>query len=339
MKKIVVVVDNSGPATYLVHLIKHNLKVYQWVVVTNKNSAAHRVFTEEGLRCLLKENKLEPVKFLAKIRPDFLLCATGWSGFELPYTRVAKSSGLPNAVIFDNWNSQRERFGYPAKDWRKNLPDYIFVCDTEAYRLAKKFNFKNLIKLNNYYFVDILKQRINKAQTNQSQTVLYISETLSFLQNSKYSKEISIDGEKVVLEKILKNFSKFTSCFGVNKLIIRLHPSETVLTKYDFFKKQYPNLIIEIEKPQNKPLMSSLQEANMVLGQNSMGLFIAFLLGKITVALSLNKNKTILPLPANCVVQEVDDIFELKLANNLPYIKKLLFAETYNLGVALKKII
>jgi len=59
--------------------------------------------------------------------------------------------------FIDHWVNYRERFGYPLKNWKNNLPDEIWAGDKYAFLIAKKLFNKILpIKLvKNPYFKEI----------------------------------------------------------------------------------------------------------------------------------------------------------------------------------------
>lgn len=337
MVKILAFANDAGGANILAYLIKYNLQPkIDWSVAAPTASPADFIFKK-----ILKTKKLKRLRwrkdfsFLAKHKFDLVLVTTGHGGFELKCLQAAKKQKLTTAALLDHWQNYRERFGYPERGWQKNLPDHILVGDSLSWKLSKEAGFKNLLKIKNYYLFDLLQQKdkFTKRQTG-GDNLLFLSETLVALSQGSGQREQH--SELKILEELLTYFTKLKKEYGVKKLVIRLHPGEIEKNKYNFLKKQYPTTPISIESGRTS-FFSSLQSSALVVGRDTIALFIACLLGKLTVSFNPDKIKTTLPLPNNYKITKISQFFKIKKIDKVKFLQQLLYGEPYDFKNILTK--
>lgn len=304
--KILVVSHDAGGANILASLIQKYKKDFSWISLAY--GPAKNIFLKKKISFFSPENNKSIKKILKSIYPSLLLTGTsGGSKIEINFIKTAKEYHIKTAVFLDHWANFKERFGYPGI-WKKNLTDYIFVGDKWAYDVALKNQFpkKILLQVENPYFEEIIEQVEDikkkkksscKEQSNKLK-ILYLSEPT-------YQK-ISVRNNnaqcgKNVEDKIIEDLLKIMKCQNkviMSQLKIRLHPAEkpakynNLLSKKEYFKIKKN---ISVSNPVKNLLIKDCLWADIVIGYNSMALFIAFMIGKKAIAYLPNKQSFTLP--------------------------------------------
>lgn len=156
MKKILVVSQDAGGSEILSSLMRAEQYNFQWSVIAPHNSPAFQIFHRKNLQDFIVSfrDARDVANCLDSISPDFLFCSTGWSNIDLEhrFVKEARKKSITTISFLDSWVHYRERFSYPANNWKSNLPDYIAVCDWVAYKIASELKLPNLVKIKNYYF-------------------------------------------------------------------------------------------------------------------------------------------------------------------------------------------
>lgn len=307
-KKIILTVcHDAGGAEVLSSYVKKNRERHQFCCVVSGPAAA--IFKRKKLENLIiefnnKSNIEHIFEQLGEI--DLLLAGTGWAtGLELEFVKKAKEKKIKTAACLDHWVNYRERFGYPAKGWKINLPDEIWAGDKDALILAKN-NFKGLSSVRyvpNLFFEDIKRDwREFKKNHKLGNAVLFASEPIDAMKYKGQSVE-----EFIILEKLMKVLVKDFS--GIN-LVIRLHPSEQSDKYRDLIKKYGQTLKISIHSSKEN-MMQSLLQSSAVIGMKSMFLMVAVICGKKTASF-LPSRAHICSLPE----ERIAKIKNIKLLSN-----------------------
>jgi len=157
-EKIIVVCSSSGSAEILSAYIKENKNKYDFFYLTV--NPAKKIFLRNGFKSHQISNKKNFLKLLKNNNIKMVLFGTGWvflSSIELELIKITRKQGIKSVSFIDHWVNYRERFGYPLKNWKNNLPDEIWAGDKYAFLIAKKLFNKILpIKLvKNPYFKEI----------------------------------------------------------------------------------------------------------------------------------------------------------------------------------------
>lgn len=225
---------------------------------------------------------------------DFVLTATSWSSrVELQFLDEAKKRGIYTAAYLDHWTNYRERFGYPNKQWKKNLPDEIWVGDRDALVLAKQFGFPNIKLVPNQHFLEILskirKLRVNRKKQESSvqirRNILFISEPVA-LGAEKMFGEPRYWG--FTEQEVLLMICRSAECYNLShpshcKIIIRPHPSDLPHSYgdvIDAYKKK-----VEIVYSKNRDLVTDINRADLVVGMESVALVIGLLAKKRVISI------------------------------------------------------
>jgi hypothetical protein len=308
MGKIVVLINDAGGAELFAAMIKCEKK-YEWTVVTPADSPAYLIFVRENLKNILEVPK--PFKlsgnYLNNLGGEYLFFNPGWSPYAKYISESLKDCRQIKIALMDHWIDYRERFGYPNKQWKEFLPDITAVSDSKAYQLASNCQLPEIKKIKNYYLSDIKEQFTTGCKNeldSHSETALFLSQSVTDKNmNKQYKGNFSYTGffEKNTLEFIVKNFDILKKK-GIRKIKIRLHPSETKF-KYEnvFYQKNVP---FAVEWAKDYPLQKSIAESALVMGLNSMALFIAHICGMPILSILLNKGiPNNLPIPSNLCIR------------------------------------
>ncbi|MBU1895907.1 hypothetical protein KJ641_03495 [Patescibacteria group bacterium] len=280
-KKTLVVCHDAGGAEVVSAYVKKNFNKNDFVCLVA--GPAEKIFKRKGLTKILIFDKREAKKLLDNNKGlNGLLAGTSWgSGIELDFIKEARKKGIKTASYLEHWVNYRERFGYPRKDWKNNLPDEIWVGDKCAFELAsRKFKGVKVKYKPNQYFLEV-KKKYKLAQGNKrsGRGILFASEPINSAVNSFGDKRRKIINEENILENILQELTRLQF---KNKIIVRLHPAEKK-DKYNKLINKYKSKL-KIEKSSEKDVFKDLVQVTTVLGMSSMFLVVASLCGKKVIS-------------------------------------------------------
>ena len=307
-RKILVVCHDAGGAEIISAYIKRHSADYNFVCIVA--GPAEKIFKRKKLAKYIISTKKSPIRLLSQIKNlQMVLTGTGWaSSLELDFVKAARKKGIKTVSYLDHWTFYRERFGYPRRTWKNNLPDEIWVGDKYAYKLAKRFFKKIIIKfIPNLYFKEIRdnykRMRVTK-KPRIAENILFVSEPISSRLNYLKDRNNISFTEFDILKEMLNFFSREKLN---RRIIIRYHPAEKI-DKYDNFLSEYVGQL-EIEKSSNQDILQDIIRAKIVIGINSMALVIAHLCGKKTISLLLNGKKNYsLPIEEIIRVKRIKDL-------------------------------
>lgn len=303
---IAVVSHDAGSSEILCALIREYRDLYLWHIFAIAQSPMGRLCERYNLPFIPIE---DPQQQLQSINPDILFFGTGWQEkVERPYVRFCKEHTIPTVAFLDHWSNYRERFGFPDEGWEENLGDFTAVTDQKALFLAESFALPNPVGLINFYLRDTIAQARQK-EMHPNNNLLFLSEPTDAVALRTYGdKNYWGFTQYSALEDILKNFEQF-GCAG---LTIRLHPSDNG-NGYKKILKSYPHIRVQINDAAVCELTDQLLCAKMVIGFDTMALYIAALLERPVLSYLPSKNRDfLLPLPKERQVRSL-----LKIHPNL----------------------
>ncbi len=291
LKKIAVFAHDAGGAEIVLELFRANLQIATFRIFCLESSPCFRLVRAKGLDefcCKIEPLKEDIEAKLLAFNPNVLLYSTGWQNhLEYHFLDYANANKLPSVAFLDHWINYRERFGYPHPKWQENLPTYIATHDKPSYELALKLGFSNAIAIQNYALKKELEEANKVLKTEKTPiNLLFLSEpTAKVAQKSHNDAYFWGFDEKVVFSDILQNFKHF-EC---EKLIVRLHPSDT--------KESYQN----IDKHaifSDSSLVEDIANAKVIIGIDTTALYTAYLLGKHAISyIPSDKRECVVPLP------------------------------------------
>ncbi len=263
--KIIVVAHDAGGAEVVGAYVNKNAKRYNFSSYIS--GPAEKVFARRAIVFQPAPTSIMAVRqiFDREIGISLLLAATSGkhSVIERLFVVEAKRHGIKSAVYLDHWVNFRERFGYPGKNWRENLPDEIWVGDQAARLLAKKLFKRPIILVPNLYFEEMKKQ-IKQFSQAESNSILFL-------------------GEPPHGPMVLKKFLSVLSEPKINcKIIIRPHPRE-LPSQYWAIVESSPSAV-PVEISLNRSLAEDMGQSRLVVGIESLALAVAALAGKPAVS-------------------------------------------------------
>ncbi len=303
---IAVVGHDAGGAELLCAFIKAHLDQALWNLFALPDTPMAAIAAREGLPINAITNAAQQ---LQTIQPDLLLFSTGWQSHnERPFIAYAKAHGIPTVAFLDHWSHYRERFGYPDANWKTHLPDYTAVHDAYAFKRARELDLPHPLALPNYYLQNLVASTPKKAIRSQ---LLFLSEPTDTVAQAHYGNPNYWGFTQYsALEAILTAFHQF-EC---QNLVIRLHPSEKEHA-YEKLLRAYPHIPYTIHHSNNIPINEELMESQMIIGFDTMALYIAAHLHKPLISFlpSLTRD-FLLPLPKTHQLRHLNDLrpFHLK---------------------------
>jgi len=202
------------------------------------------------------------------INSELLLCTTSFDDHTYSHAiQIAKKNNIYTVVLLDHWVYFRQRL---KRFTGALLPDEIIVTDRMAYKIAKKsfpYIKVNLIK---DMYLDEQLRKISYFKKNLNIDMNMVLYCTNKIQSPKKKIKHHYD-EYDALIFFLQNIRKL-NC-NINKVILRIHPSEK-LSKYDHIIKKNKNKI-KIIKDNNSDLSKQIALSNFIVGCETYPLVIA----------------------------------------------------------------
>lgn len=291
MRKIALFAHDAGGADILLELLKVSLPVGEFRIFALADSPCYTLIKAKKLEhfwCEITPEKSDIETKLASFTPSIILYGTGWQNhLEYHFLTYAKAHALPSVAFLDHWTNYCERFGYPEKNWQKNLPSFIAAHDQTSFDKAQALRLPNVIAIRNYALLAQLKEAQNVLEnTQESDTLLFLSEPTAKVATRSFGNAYAWGfTEKEVFKDILVNQEKF-EC---KNILIRLHPSDTPAC----YQTIDPNAVFS-----HATLLEDIARAKVVVGIDTIALYTAYLLGKYTLSyIPSNQRECCVPLP------------------------------------------
>jgi hypothetical protein len=299
-KKILVVCHDAGAAEVVSAYVKEHSKKFNFVCLVA--GPAIKVFKRKSLFklaiSLTQANKLLTTKGAV----SFVLTGTGWgSPLELDAIKLAKKHGIKTVAYLEHWVNLRERFSYPNKMWKQNLPDEFWAGNKYTKALAEKFIKQIPCKLvPNLYYKEMRKeyQKVKKQVIGKARNILFVSQPIKVGRGPKNHDHLFKFSEFDVLESIL-NYASDKELN--NAVVIGYHPSE----KKDKFRqliKKYSGEVTIIKESGSR--LKDIAEARAIVGISSTILVIASLCdSRKKVASFIPDIKAKFPIPFDEIIK------------------------------------
>jgi hypothetical protein len=297
----VVVGNDAGGAELLCAFAAKHAAEATWHLFCKADAPMAAIAVKRGLTTSEPDNISDT---LDAIEYDALLFGTGWQErYERPFVSHAKARDIPTFAFLDHWSKYRERFGYPDAGWETNLPDFTVVHDEKAMALAEGFGLPHPVALPNLYLQEIVETAC--PQEEQS-TLLFFGEPTDKVAKAHYGDENYWGFTQYsALESILQHFNRF----GCESLNIRLHPSEKG-SGYKKVLKKFPGIRVRISDAQTFDLTDQIMQSKVVIGFDTMALYIAAHLNKPVISfLPSTRREFLLPLPP---LRQIRDLSQVK---------------------------
>lgn len=305
---VVVVCHDAGGAEIISSYVKkhHDSTSFYCYVA----GPAVNIFKRKHVRHEILSGRYKIEALLGKHRRiSYLLSGTSWSStMERGFIKAAKKLRIKTVVHLDHWTTYRERFGYPRKNWKNNLPDEIWVGDKHALKLARQ-SYPSAVPIKyrpNAYYAEIKHQYASRRNVIPK-SLVFMSEPVTGDINSYGDKSDPGFTEYTVLDNILSSLS---ARHGRSRLIIRYHPSD-VKKKYDQLIRRY-RVGVRVIKSDKESILDDLVRASTVIGIDSAALVLAVICKrKVMSYIPSRRYKCTLPFPQ---IQKIKSLTALKAA-------------------------
>ncbi len=313
-KKILVVSHDAGGAEIISAYIKRFQKKNNFSIIIS--GPAEKIFLTKKIKVPRLDfvSGADPKILLTKVKPDLVLTSTSWqTTTEKDFVAAAKVLQIKTAVYLDHWINYRERFGYPSRDWKNNVPDEIWVGDGEALVMAKGLGFPKVKLVRNEYFVE-LKEKIKKLKprpkNSGQKTILFISEPISVGAQKKFGNPRYWGfTEHNVLNDLCNLLVKIQSVQKTQwNLVIRKHPSDAPDSYDQIIRKFAPK--INIAYSTIPDLVSEIAVVDLIVGMDSVALVIGLLAKKKVMSyIPGRKKKCSLPFKTLIKVKNQTELY------------------------------
>lgn len=261
--KIFVIANDAGGAENLYRITKKIKNSYSYFL----SGPAKKIFPK------VKNTKLSKIKENIE-NSDVLLCSTSFDNYAYYNAiQIAKKNKKYCVVLFDHWVNFSQRLRKKRNDL---LPDEIIVVDRAAYKSAKVIYPKTKISLIKNMYLNEHLEKINNFKKNLKLDIkiaLYCTNKIKKLESDYKNNKIKFNYDEFdAIIFFLENYKKIDS--KIEKIILRIHPSEN-FKKYDDIIKKYKNKI-SIKKDNTSDLFKQIASCGFVIGCETFPLIIAY---------------------------------------------------------------
>ncbi len=202
---------------------------------------------------------------------DYIITGTSWPlDIEFWAIKLAKKYNKKIITYLDHWVNYEERFNKK----KEMFPDIIITTDSFAFKLAKKkFPFLKIILKKNLYLEKLKKKY--KTIKKEKKYILYVDNHLVDINKNIVNKKRYFNhNEKSIFENFVTKIQSHN--IKSKKILFRTHPKKNIKNSLNIIKKY--KLICSISK--NEDLIKDIAKSEIVVGWNSMAMYIAHKLGK-----------------------------------------------------------
>lgn len=276
-KATLIVCHDAGGAELIAAFIRASRERMRSSVIY-AGGPARRVFRREHISSKPEPRKTELKKIMARHRGATALLGTSWAhSIEFAALREAKAQNIKTIAYLDSWSNYRERFGYPAWGWRRNLPDEIWAGDAAAFALAKRYFTHVTVRfMPNQYFSSITKRyRALARLLPKPESVLFMS------------------AAGPLSEKFLANFLKAYVGHQLPYIVrVRAHPRDNK-ARYRRIIRRYKGVAIELSN--EKDIVQDFVRGRIVVGPETVALVPAVKIGIKVIRIVPKGEKPFLP--------------------------------------------
>ncbi len=307
MKKIAIFSHDAGASEILLELCRANIDTQEFRIFCLLDSPCYTLVKAKHLEPYtvnITDEENDIFKKLLDFNPSIILYGTGWQNhLEYIFLKYAKKHKLPSVAFLDHWSNYLERFGYPNKNWRENLSDFIATHNKESFELAKNLGLPNVVAIKNYaqkreflYAKDVFER------VKEQDILLFLTEPTAKVAQKSYGDNNFWGFDEV---KVFKDILDNKALFNCERIVIRVHPSDISDT--------YRTIDNDITFS-DKSLLEDIARAKIIIGIDTVALYSAYLLGKKALSYIPSKNRfCLVPLPKENKIQSFENFKISKL--------------------------
>lgn len=261
-------------------------------ILLHLSGPAKEIFMRKGIK-----DNFFPLNQLV-LEADAIITGTGWqTTLERDVTSIARRYSKKCFVVLDHWQDYRARFQNPNGEF--SFPDEFLVTDTLALALTSVQIPEIPVHLIKDVHIDSLINQFDVTRANNhenSAPILYLSDGQPYSIHSEFS-------QITQLVKLIESRYKveLLCCTSLNKINIRPHPADTSV---NFPPSEIQGIEIKLV---NGTLLENLTDSSLVIGTDSMAMYIAMRLGKRTLTLTDESDRPFW-LDFSASLQQLDQI-------------------------------
>jgi len=228
-------------------------------------------------------------------KSDWVLTGTSAnSTLEIDAIRIARSLGKKTISFLDHWVNYKRRF---VRGDYSLLPDEIWAGDRESFSIAlKEFPTIKVVLKENPYFNSIKEEftKLNKKNnhTNCKTNILYVCTPVKEFASIENIDDLYGEFTEEELVRYFINNINLLKCDN-HQVILRPHPNEHK-HKYNWALTEFN---IDIKIGGDRTLFEEINDADIIVGCDSMAMVVGLLSGKRVVsALPSGKRTCTLPM-------------------------------------------
>jgi len=217
------------------------------------------------------------------VSPDMILTSTGRGNTEQLFRNIAYRDSIPSVVILDFWKDYRRRWLY-ADHNIPELKDIVCVMDelTKKEMTDEYFPERNIRVTGHPYLDKIFKSKrdLIEKEIKNDFNILFLSQPLDIIGIHNY--------EIHPFRKLINAVSEYSekSDLKIN-LKIKLHPSEKMSEDLSKILEEKEIKKVTVIHVNNEAVHELIEQADLIIGYNSIALFEARSMGKRAVSLKL----------------------------------------------------
>lgn len=241
--------SDPGGANLLATWAKKNQRNYKYFL----NAESIKIFQE-------KTPGIEYSNKVNEISQKILFSNIGWkSNFEFNAINQVICNGGKVAIFLDHYDHFIECLTRLGKTV---IPDWIVAFDDLSEKNARRdFPISEVFRIPNYYEIDIA-SKASVIRKNQALEYEYLYLTEPFDKSSPFNEYQILSGFFKLIDK---------SSFHNSRILIRVHPSETVSKYLGFIPSQFTG----VEFSYGNPLEYDLAKSDKIIGAHTTALRIA----------------------------------------------------------------
>ena len=261
-------------------------------ILLHLSGPAKDIFMRKGIK-----HNFFPLNQLV-LEADAIITGTGWqTTLERDATSMAKRYSKKCFVVLDHWQDYKSRFQNPNGEFL--FPDEFLVTDTLALALASVQIPEIPVHLIKDVHIDSLINQFDVTRANNhenSTPILYLSDGQPYSIRAEFS-------QITQLAKLIESRNKVELFCGtsLNKINIRPHPADASV---NFPPSEIQGIGINVV---NGTLLENITDSSLVIGTDSMAIYIAMRLGKSTLTLA-DESERPFWLDFSASLQQLDQI-------------------------------
>lgn len=308
-KKVLLAFDDPGGGLAVVSVMEELIKIKDLELKIYSGRLSEKFltgYTYEKIDSHIEEKAAEAI--LEHFKPDIIITSTGGGNAEQHLRNLAFRRKIKSVVILDFWKDYGRRWLYADYELL-NMTDKICVMDeeTKSEMTDEGFPENNLIVTGHPYLDKIFnkKKEIPNSGLNNSEKglkrILFLSQPLKVIGLENYK----VHPLTIFTEALKRHAESVNYRYTV---ILKPHPSENDLSEISEISEQFKSDKTEIIISEEYNVIKLIEDADIIVGYNTIAMFEARALNKRTISLRIAKIRNSLSGAMNRAGIEISEL-------------------------------